>query len=241
MGTSTGGGSDTPRHWGEPEGAQGLWAEGEASSPGPPFTTGPPSWGPTPGLTTTFHPGESQGLQGGGCSHCLFASLGKSRTSGPCHTHQKRRGGKSTSAEAHSSRTQGGRGGPTATAQGHLRRPLPLPPRRRAASGSRLRPEVGPAPALGTRREALGEGPRWGLTDHSPQVRVCEHAHKRAGGRVRLHHGDVCAHPGVGCPQEGNPSPLPVRGGQAHVGRGSERGLLLRKPPAPGCVRPAAA
>lgn len=192
--------------------------------------------GPHPCLATPSPQVKAKDSRTWGCSHCLFASLGKSRTSGPCHTSEAegQQGHFSGGLQLEDSRRKRG-------SHGHCpgspqRRPLPLPPRGRAASGSRLRPEAAPRTCPRHQAGPLGEGPRWDLTDHSSQVRVCEPVRRCAdvplGARGCI---QVSAAPRRGTP---HPSPLPARGGQAHVGQGSERGSPAEEAPCPGLHAP---
>lgn len=83
--------TDAPTALGEPEGYRGhkrkkpgLW------SVQPPFMVFNPGRGPTPWPATPSHPGKSKNCRTRGCSHGLFASLGKSRTQGLSHIKSRR-------------------------------------------------------------------------------------------------------------------------------------------------------
>lgn len=204
--------------------------EGKASSRegpfpgrgGGPFPGRAAPVGPPPGLATPSHPGESQGLRGRGLFTRFICFSGKVRNIRAL-SHIKAEGRSRGRSQLKDSR----RRGPTATAQGHLRDAPPPPPRGRAESGSRLQPEVGPAPALGTRPEAPGAG-RDGASRAT--------AHRCGSVSVRT---DVPLGASVAA-SGGNPSPLLARGGQAHVGRGSA-GDSAEEAPCPGLRAPAAA
>jgi hypothetical protein len=141
-----------PTAMGEPEGQ--VPQATAASSPGhcsaSPSFYGSTAADPPSGLARPPCPGETQELQELGCSRCLFASLGKSRTSGALSHIKSRRGSKGTSAKAHGSRDsgrlKGGGGGPMATAQFAPREGLSSQPSEsHTATGARLPSGVAPA------------------------------------------------------------------------------------------------